>query len=586
MSHTCSEMRKGMAGRMFDSLGDERKGDAMFSNKTLNEVRQGMKKWLEEVKGFTSDFPGERRFSTISDLDIDPIYTPENITGLDFATDIGYPGLYPFTRGCQATGYRGKVWTFRMFSGLGGAEDTNQRWHQLLAEGETGLSTAFDFPTLMGYDSDSPRATAEVGKCGVAIDTLADFEVLTKNIPLDKVTTSMTINPPASVLWAMYLVAAERQGVSWDKIGGTIQNDMLKEFIAQKTFMCPPEPSIRLISDTIEFGTKYVPRWNTISISGYHIREAGATAVQELAFTLADGIAYVQDVMERKKLDVDAFAPRLSFFFDSHMDFFEEIAKFRAARRMWAKIMRYRFKAKNPRSWWMRFHTQTAGCSLTHQQPYNNIVRTTTEALSAVLGGTQSLHTNSFDEEFALPTELAATIALRTQQILAEETGAINTIDPLAGSYFVEALTNQIEDEAWEYIKKIDAMGGMLAAIARGFPQKEIATAAYKFKRQVDNLERVVVGVNKYVAKEEAPIEFLKIDERVEAEQIKRLQKVKRTRDNRRVALTLNNLRVACQSDKNVMPYVIEAVKTYATEQEICDVYREVFGEYQDPGFY
>ena len=586
MSHICSGMRKGVAGRMFDSLGDERKGDAMFSNKTLNEVRQGMKKWLEEVKGFTSDFPGKRRFSTISDLDIDPIYTPENITGLDFATGIGYPGLYPFTRGCQATGYRGKVWTFRMFSGLGGAEDTNQRWHQLLAEGETGLSTAFDFPTLMGYDSDSPKATAEVGKCGVAIDTLADLEVLTKNIPLDKVTTSMTINPPASVLWAMYLVAAERQGVSWDKIGGTIQNDMLKEFIAQKTFMCPPEPSIRLISDTIEFGTKYVPRWNTISISGYHIREAGATAVQELAFTLADGIAYVQDVMERKKLDVDAFAPRLSFFFDSHMDFFEEIAKFRAARRMWAKIMRHRFKAKNPRSWWMRFHTQTAGCSLTHQQPYNNIVRTTTEALSAVLGGTQSLHTNSFDEEFALPTELAAIIALRTQQILAEETGAINTIDPLAGSYFVEALTNQIEDEAWEYIKKIDAMGGMLAAIARGFPQKEIATAAYKFKRQVDNLERVVVGVNKYVAKEEAPIEFLKIDERVEAEQIKRLQKVKRTRDNRRVALTLNNLRVACQSDKNVMPYVIEAVKTYATEQEICDVYREVFGEYQDPGFY
>ena len=571
---------------MFDSLGDERKGDAMFSNKTLNEVRQGMKKWLEEVKGFTSDFPGKRRFSTISDLDIDPIYTPENITGLDFATSIGYPGLYPFTRGCQATGYRGKVWTFRMFSGLGGAEDTNQRWHQLLAEGETGLSTAFDFPTLMGYDSDSPKATAEVGKCGVAIDTLSDLEVLTKNIPLDKVTTSMTINPPASVLWAMYLVAAERQGVSWDKIGGTIQNDMLKEFIAQKTFMCPPEPSIRLISDTIEFGTKYVPRWNTISISGYHIREAGATAVQELAFTLADGIAYVQDVIQRKKLDVDAFAPRLSFFFDSHMDFFEEIAKFRAARRMWAKIMRHRFKAKNPRSWWMRFHTQTAGCSLTHQQPYNNIVRTTTEALSAVLGGTQSLHTNSFDEEFALPTELAAIIALRTQQILAEETGAINTIDPLAGSYFVEALTNQIEDEAWEYIKKIDAMGGMLAAIARGFPQKEIATAAYKFKRQVDNLERVVVGVNKYVAKEEAPIEFLKIDERVEAEQVKRLQKVKRTRDNRRVALTLNNLRVACQSDKNVMPYVIEAVKTYATEQEICDVYREVFGEYQDPGFY
>jgi len=559
----------------------------MFSNKILNEACQGMKKWIEEVKGLAPDFPERRRFSTISDLEIDPIYTPENVKDSDFAASIGYPGFYPFTRGCQATGYRGRVWTFRMFSGLGSAEDTNQRWHQLLEEGETGLSTAFDLPTLMGYDSDSPRAAAEVGKCGVAIDTLADFEILTKNIPLDKVTTSMTINPPASVLWAMYLVVAEKQGVSWDKIGGTIQNDMLKEFIAQKTFMCPPEPSIRLISDTIEFGTKHVPRWNTISISGYHIREAGATAIQELAFTLADGIAYVQDVIERKKLDVDAFTPRLSFFFDSHMDFFEEIAKFRAARRMWAKIMKDRFKAKNPRSWWMRFHTQTAGCSLTHQQPYNNIVRTTTEALAAVLGGTQSLHTNSFDEEFALPAEFAVTIALRTQQILAEETGVINTIDPLAGSYFVETLTNKIEDEAWEYIKKIDEMGGMLAAITRGFPQGEIANSAYNFKRQVDNLERVVVGVNKYAAKkEEAPIEFLRIEERVEAEQIKRLQKVKRTRDNRKVAQTLRDLRAACQSDDNVMPCVIEAVRAYATEQEICDVYREVFGEYRDPGFY
>ena len=559
----------------------------MLSNKTPNEACQGMKNWIEEVKGLAPGFPERRRFSTISDLEIDPIYTPENIKDSDFAASTGYPGFYPFTRGCQATGYRGRVWTFRMFSGLGSAEDTNQRWHQLLEEGETGLSTAFDLPTLMGYDSDSPRAAAEVGKCGVAIDTLADFEILTKNIPLDKVTTSMTINPPASVLWAMYLVVAEKQGVSWDKIGGTIQNDMLKEFIAQKTFMCPPEPSIRLISDTIEFGTKHVPRWNTISISGYHIREAGATAIQELAFTLADGIAYVQDVIERKKLDVDAFTPRLSFFFDSHMDFFEEIAKFRAARRMWTKIMKDRFKAKNPRSWWMRFHTQTAGCSLTHQQPYNNIVRTTTEALAAVLGGTQSLHTNSFDEEFALPAEFAVTIALRTQQILAEETGVINTIDPLAGSYFVETLTNKIEDEAWEYIKKIDEMGGMLAAITRGFPQGEIANSAYNFKRQVDNLERVVVGVNKYAAKkEEAPIEFLRIEERVEAEQIKRLQKVKRTRDNRKVAQTLRDLRVACQSDDNVMPCVIEAVRAYATEQEICDVYREVFGEYRDPGFY
>ncbi|MFC1990841.1 methylmalonyl-CoA mutase [Chloroflexota bacterium] len=555
----------------------------MFDNKTLDEMRQGMKKWKEAAKEFADTW--KRRTSTISDVEIDPIYTPDNIKDLDFAS-ISYPGLYPFTRGCQATGYRERVWTFRMFSGMGTAEDTNKRWHQLLDDGETGLSTAFDFPTLMGYDSDSPRSTAEVGKCGVAIDTLADLEVLTNNIPLDKITTSMTINPPASVLWAMYLVAAEKQGVSWDKVGGTIQNDMLKEFIAQKTFMCPPEPSIRLISDTIEFGTRYVPQWNTISISGYHIREAGSTAVQELAFTLADGIAYVQDVLDRKKLDIDAFAPRLSFFFDSHMDFFEEVAKFRAARRMWAKIMRDRFKAKNPRSWWMRFHTQTAGCSLTHQQPHNNIVRTSTEALAAVLGGTQSLHTNSFDEEFALPTEFAATIALRTQQILAEETGVINTIDPLAGSYFVEALTSKIEEQAWEYIEKIDKMGGMLEAIDKGFPQSEIANAAYNFKRQVDSQERIVVGVNKYEAKEEAPIELLKLNERAEAEQTKRLQEVKRQRDDRKVAQTLNDLRAACQSDKNVMPYVIEAVRAYATEQEICDVYREVFGEYRDPGFF
>jgi len=558
----------------------------MFNDKTLDEARQGMERWQEEVRSAVNDVPVRKRFATVSDLDIDPIYTPENIKDSDFNTSIGYPGQYPFTRGCQATGYRGKLWTLRMFSGLGTAEDTNRRWHQLLKDGETGLSTAFDFPTLMGYDSDSPRATAEVGKCGVAIDTLADMEILTGKIPLDKVTTSMTINPPASVLWAMYLVTAEKQGVRWDEVGGTIQNDMLKEFIAQKTFMCPPEPSIRLISDTIEFGTRYVPRWNTISISGYHIREAGATVVQELAFTLADGIAYVQDVIDRKKLDVDAFAPRLSFFFDSHMDFFEEIAKFRAARRMWAKIMKDRFKAKNPRSWWLRFHTQTAGCSLTHQQPYNNIVRTTTEALAAVLGGTQSLHTNSFDEEFALPTEFAATIALRTQQILAEETGVVNTIDPLAGSYFVEALTNRIEEEAWGYIDRIGEMGGMLAAIDQGFPQKEIANAAYNFKRQVDNLEKTAVGVNKYVSEEESPIEILKIDERAEAEQVKRLKEVKRARDNRKVAQTLRDLLAACQSAQNVMPCVIEAVRAYATEQEVCEIYREVFGEYRDPGFY
>ncbi len=558
----------------------------MFSDKTLNQAHQGMKKWLEEVKKVTNDLQEGKRFSTISNLDIEPIYTPENIKDLDFAANIGYPGAYPFTRGCQATGYRGRIWTFRMFSGFGSASDTNKRWHQLLKEGETGLSTAFDFPTLMGYDSDSPKAIAECGKCGVAIDTLADFEVLTKNIPLDEVTTSMTINPPASILWAMYLVAAEKQGVSWDKVGGTIQNDMLKEFIAQKTFMCPPEPSVRLISDTIEFGTKHVPRWNAISISGYHIREAGSTAVQELAFTLADGIAYVKDVIDRKKLDVDVFAPRLSFFFNSHIDFFEEIAKLRAARRMWAKIMRDRFKAKNPRTWWMRFHSQTAGCSLTAHQPFNNIIRIATEALAAVLGGTQSLHTNSLDEVLALPSDFAVNIALRTQQILAEETGVINTIDPLAGSYFVEALTNEIEEKAWEYIEKIDKMGGMLAAIDKGFPQTEIANAAYNFQQQIDRGEKVMVGTNKYVTDEETPIELLKVNEKVEAEQIHRLKEVKRARDNRKVAQTLDALRVACKSDKNVMPYVIEAVKEYVTEQEICDVYRQVFGEYRDPGFY
>ena len=557
----------------------------MFADKTLKQAQQGMGKWLEEVKKYVSKRQEKRHFSTVSDLDIKEIYTPQDIKNLDFDESLGYPGRYPFTRGCQPTGYRGRMWTFRLFSGFGSAEDTNHRWHQLLKDGETGLSAAFDFPTLMGYDTDSPKAHTECGKCGVAIDTLADFEILLDRIPLAQVTTSMTINPPASIMWAMYLVVANKQGVSWDNIGGTIQNDMLKEFIAQKTFMCPPEPSVRLISDTVEFGVRYVPKWNTISISGYHIREAGATAVQELAFTLSDGITYVQDIIDRKKLDVDAFAPRLSFFFDSHIDFFEEIAKFRAARRMWAKIMRNRFKAKNPRSWWMRFHTHTAGCSLTAQQPFNNVVRTTTEALAAVLGGTQSLHTNSLDEVLALPSEFAVNIALRTQQIIAEETGVINTTDPLAGSFFVEALTNEIEEKAWEYIEKIDKMGGMLAAIEQGFPQIEITNAAYHFQQQIDNKDKVIVGVSKYIT-EAGPIETLKIDEKLEAEQINRLREVKRVRDNREVTQTLNELRLACQGGKNVMPFLVDAAKAYATEQEICDVYRDVFGEYRDPGFY
>lgn len=559
----------------------------MFTDETLRYVREGRKKWEKEVEDAFREKPERlERFSTISDVEVKRIYTPEDIKHLDFDRDIGYPGIFPFTRGCQPTMYRGREWTMRMFSGLGSAEDTNKRWHLLLKEGETGLSTAFDFPTLMGYDTDSPRALGECGKCGVAIDTLRDFQILTDRIPLDEVTTSMTINPPAPVLWAMYLIVAEKSGVSWDKIGGTIQNDMLKEFIAQKTLMLPPEPSVKLISDTIEFGTKYVPRWNTVSISGYHIREAGSTAVQELAFTLADGIAYVQDVIERKKLDVDSFAPRFSFFFNSHLDFFEEIAKFRAARRMWAKIMRDRFKAKNPRSWWMRFHTQTAGSSLTAQQPYNNVIRTTTEALAAVLGGTQSLHTDALDETLAVPTEFAATIALRTQQILCDEIGVANTIDPLAGSYFVESLTNQTEEKAWEYINKINDMGGMIAAINMGFPQMEIAKAAYRYQRQIDKGEKVVAGVNKYVVEEEAPPEIVQISEELREEQVARLEEVKRERDNRSVIQRLNDLRAASKSDKNLMPYVIEVVREYGTEQEICDVWREVFGEYRDPGFY
>jgi methylmalonyl-CoA mutase N-terminal domain/subunit len=559
----------------------------MFTEKTLKQDCEDRKAWEESVARIIAQSPErEESFSTVSDLEIKRIYTPQDIKDLDFRRDTGYPGVFPFTRGCQHTMYRGRPWTMRMFSGLGTAEDTNKRWHLLLKEGQTGLSTAFDFPTLMGYDTDSPRALGECGKCGVAIDTLRDFEILTGGIPMDRVTTSMTINPPAAVLWAMYLVVAQRRGISWEKIGGTIQNDMLKEFIAQKTLMCPPEPSVRLISDTIEFGTKYVPRWNTVSISGYHIREAGSTAVQELAFTLADGIAYVKDVIERKKLPVDSFAPRLSFFFNSHLDFFEEITKFRAARRMWAKIMRDRFKAKDPRSWWMRFHTQTAGCSLTAQQPFNNVIRTTTEALAAVLGGTQSLHTNSLDETLALPSEFAVTIALRTQQILADEIGVANTIDPLAGSYFVESLTNQLEELAWEYINKIDDTGGMLAAIDRGFPQIEIANAAYRYQRQIDNCQKVMVGVNKYATEEKTPCELLKIDESVQEQQLRRLKEVKRTRDSKKVVQTLKDLRAASKTDKNLMPYVIEAVKEYATEQEICDVWRDVWGEYREPGIF
>jgi len=472
-----------------------------------------------------------------------------------------------------------------MFAGLGSAKDTNKRFHLLVNEGQTGLSTAFDMPTLMGYDTDSPKSVGECGRCGVAIDTLKDMEILFEGLPIDRITTSMTINPPAAI------AMAEKRGIRREAIGGTIQNDMLKEFIAQKTFMCPPkpsmrlitdtvefatkEPSMRLITDTVEFATKEVPRWNPISI----------TAVQELAFTLADGIAYVEAALERG-LAVDSFAPRLSFFFNSHIDFFEEIAKYRAARRMWAKIMSERFKAKDQRSMWLRFHTQTAGCSLTAQQPYNNVIRTSLEALAAVLGGTQSLHTNSLDEVLALPTEEAATIALRTQQIIAEESGVANTIDPLGGSFYIERLTKDMEEEAFEYIKKIDDMGGMVAAIERNYPQLEIADAAYKYQKQIDSKEKTVVGVNKYVTEEEIPVEILQIEAELEEKQIQWTNQVKDTRDNKKVKNALEKLGESAQRDDNLMHPIIDAVKEYATEQEICDVFREVFGVYRDPGVY
>ncbi len=559
---------------------------SIFDKKIFDEIEESHVKWNKKLeKDFSSRPERLERFSTVSDREIKRIYTPKDAGDLDFMRDIGFPGDYPFTRGVQPSMYRGRLWTMRMFAGLGSATDTNKRFHHLVKEGQTGLSTAFDMPTLMGYDSDSPKARGECGKCGVAIDNLKDMEDLFDGLPIDRITTSMTINPPASVLWAMYIAMAENRGIDRNVIGGTIQNDMLKEFIAQKTFMCPPKPSVRIIADTVEFGTNEIPRWNTISISGYHIREAGSTAVQELAFTIADGIAYTQAAIDRG-LNVDDFAPRFSFFFNSHLDFFEEVAKFRAARRMWARIMKERFKAKDPRSWWLRFHTQTAGCSLTAQQPYNNVVRTALQALAAVMGGTQSLHTNSLDEVLAIPTEEAATIALRTQQIIAEESGVANTIDPLGGSYFVESLTNQMEEEAFEIIKRIDDMGGMLAAIERNYPQQEIADAAYNYQIQIDKKIKTVVGVNKYVTDEEIPVEVLEIDEELEKLQIEKTNRVKTERDNNKVKEGLAEVGEACAGNENIMESLIKAVKSYATLQEVCDVYRDVFGEYRDPGIY
>lgn len=550
----------------------------------MSSYEEKLKKWESEVLKPALEKKPERKsvFKTISNEEVKRLATPQDTAGMDEARDLGLPGQYPYTRGIHETMYRGRLWTMRQFAGFGTAKDTNQRFQYLLKQGQTGLSVAFHMPTIMGYDSDHERSRGEVGKTGVSIDTLDDMEQLFDQIPLDQVSTSMTINAPASILFAMYLVVAEKQGVAWDKVSGTTQNDILKEYIAQKSWIYPPTPSMRLIVDMIEFSTKEVPRWNTISISGYHIREAGSTAAQELAFTLADGIAYVEAGIQRG-LNVDEFAPRLSFFFNAHNDFFEEIAKYRAARRIWARTMKERFGAKNPKSLMCRFHTQTAGCSLTAQQPYNNIVRTTVQALSAVMGGTQSLHTNSLDETLALPTEEAVTIALRTQQILAEESGVAATIDPLGGSYFVEDLTNKIEAAAMAYIDQIDKMGGMIEAVEKGYPQREIGNSAYLYQKQVESNEQIVVGVNKYITDEDTPIPTLMMDEQTEQLQIENVKRIKAARDHAKVDDSLKKLRAAAKRDENLMPHIIEAVRNYASLGEICDVFRDCFGVYHDP---
>lgn len=541
-------------------------------------------KWRDTTLKQTLDKKTERpiQFMTQSSVPIERLYTPLDIPDFDYERDLGNPGEYPFTRGVHATGYRGKLWTMRMFAGFGTAEETNERYRYLISQGNMGLSVAFDLPTLMGYDTDAPEGLGEFGRCGVAISSLKDMEILFEGIPLDKISTSMTINSPAPMIWAFYIAAAEKQGVSMDKLAGTLQNDILKEFIAQKEFIFPPEPSMRLVTDTIEFGTQHMPLWNTVSISGYHIREAGSTAIQELAFTLADGLEYVRWGLARG-LKIDDFAPRLSFFFNSHNDFFEEIAKLRAARRIWAREMRETFGAKDPRSWLMRFHSQTAGVSLSAQQPEINIVRVAIQALAAVLGGTQSLHTNSMDEALALPSAHAVTIALRTQQIIAEETGVTNTIDPLGGSYFVEALTNQTEKAVYDYFRRIEEIGGVLPAIEHGFFQQEIADASYRHQLELDRNERAFIGVNKYVSKETPAIPILEMDPAGYQRQINRLNQLRRERDNEKVQSTLNALRHATESSENVMPYLIDCAKAYVTLGEMTDVLREVFGLYQEP---
>jgi methylmalonyl-CoA mutase N-terminal domain/subunit len=549
----------------------------MYDREKLKRLAEKRAEWNERSED------GERAgtFITTSGRPIRRVYDPTDLGELEYERDLGMPGEYPYTRGIHATGYRGRTWTMRMFAGFGSVEETNARFKYLLSQGQTGLSIAFDLPTLMGYDTDAPEAEGEFGKCGVAVSSLADMEVLLDGIPLAEITTSMTINSPAAVIWAMYIAAAEKRGIPRRKLGGTIQNDILKEFIAEKEYIFPPEPSMRLVVDTIEFGTREMPKWNTISISGYHIREAGATAVQELAFTLADGLEYARWGVERG-LEIDEFAPRLSFFFNCHNDFFEEVAKFRAARRIWAREMRERFRAKDPRSWWLRFHTQTAGVSLTAQQPELNLVRTAIQALAAVMGGTQSLHTNSMDEALALPSEKASRLALRTQQVIAHESGVANAIDPLGGSFFAEALTKESEEEAYAYFHRIEDIGGVIPAIESGFFQREIADAAYRYQREIDSRERVIVGVNDYVLDEPVEIPILQMDAEGGQRQVERLRRLRRERDEREAARCLKAVEKACRDEVNVMPYLVDAVNACCTLGEICDVMRNVFGAYTE----
>ncbi len=559
----------------------------MFDAGELQAIAAAREAWEREVLGPSLARQGERapEFTTVSGDPVERLCTPLDRAAADYARDAGFPGSYPFTRGIHATMYRGQLWTMRQFAGFGTAEETNARYRYLLEHGETGLSVAFDFPTLYGYDTDDPEAEGEFGKCGVAVSSLADMEALFAGIPLDRITTSMTINGPAAVIWAMYIAAAERRGIPMAALGGTIQNDILKEYIAQKSWIFPPRPSLRLIVDTIEYGSLHLPRWNTISISGYHIREAGATAAQELAYTLVDGFAYVQACLERG-LELDAFAPRLSFFFNAHNDLFEEVAKYRAARRIWARAMRERFGARDPRSWRLRFHTQTAGCTLTAQQPENNVVRVALQALAAVLGGTQSLHTNSMDEALALPSEEAVRVALRTQQIIAEESGVTNSIDPLGGSYLVEAMTDRLQAEAEAIFAEIEAQGGVTAAIERGYFQRGIAESAYRYQREVDGGRRRVVGVNCYQTAAPLRIPLLRVDPQGERRQRERLARLRRERDQGAVGNALAALREAAAGQANLMPTILDAVRAYATLGEVCRVLREAFGEYREAGVF